>query len=63
MSNEQIKKEMEKIGIPRQNDEERFIYEAEIWHSEADELLIKVLRDLGYNELCDWWENGEKWYA
>ena len=63
MNSEEIKKEMVKIGIPPQNDDEWFIYDAEIWHSEADKLLIKVLRDLGYDELCNWWESGEKWYA
>ena len=57
MSSEEIKKEMIKIGMPSQN------CDPEIWHIEADELLIKVLRDLGYDELCDWWKSGKKWYA
>lgn len=57
MNSEEIKKEMVKIGMSSQNDD------PEIWHIEADGLLIKVLRDLGYDELCDWWENGKKWYA
>lgn len=57
MNSEEIKKEMVKIGIPPQE------FDVEGWHSEADELLIKVLRDLGYDELCDWWESGTKWYA
>ncbi len=57
MSNEEIKKEMVEIG------DGKGFYDVEIWHEEADKLLIKILRDLGYNELCDWWENGKKWYA
>lgn len=57
MNSEEIKKEMIKIGLISENTD------PEIWHKKADELLIKVLRDLGYNELCDWWENNTKWYA
>ena len=38
------------------------------WHNErghmnADELLVKVLRSLGYGELCDSYGRIEKWYA
>ena len=32
-------------------------------HGEADKLLCKTLRILGYNELVDWYDKVDKWYA
>lgn len=61
MNIEEIRKEMLKIG--KEANDDKFGFDRELWHIEADELLIKVLRDLGYDELCDWWESCHKWYA
>ena len=35
----------------------------EQFHSDADDLMCKILRDLGYGEGIDFFENHEKWYA
>jgi len=35
----------------------------EIAHGDADEILIKLLRSLGYDDICDLWYKVEKWYA
>lgn len=43
--------------------EYKYQWDAEKWHIEADELLIWVLRQEGYKELCDWFEEHEKWYS
>jgi hypothetical protein len=32
-------------------------------HSEADKILCEVLRELGYNDLIDAYEQVDKWYA
>ena len=32
-------------------------------HALADDALIVILRGLGYNSLCDRWEDLDKWYA
>jgi ABC-type uncharacterized transport system fused permease/ATPase subunit len=32
-------------------------------HALADEILVKLLRQLGYKELCDLYERVDKWYA
>lgn len=37
--------------------------DAEYNHSRADDLLVIMLRKLGYNELCDLYEEVDKWYA
>ena len=37
--------------------------DAEDKHWNADEILCKVLRSLGYGELSDAFEEIEKWYA
>ena len=36
-------------------------YECE--HLKSDGLLIELLRKLGYDEICDAYENVGKWYA
>ena len=36
-------------------------YEAD--HVKADDLLISLLRDLGYTETADAWAEVGKWYA
>lgn len=37
--------------------------DAEVSHDEADALLVKELRRLGYREAMDVFEKMEKWYA
>lgn len=37
--------------------------DTEAAHWEADMILIKFLRDLGYEKIADNWENIPKWYA
>lgn len=32
-------------------------------HAEADELMVEVLRSLGYGAGCDVYEKMSKWYA
>ena len=32
-------------------------------HLDADEVLVALLRSLGFNALADVWESVEKWYA
>ena len=32
-------------------------------HAEADEILLRVLRDLGCGLLVEEWEKVDKWYA
>ena len=58
----EIEKEMNKII---ENNKYNFCdeYDMETIHIDADALLCNVLRDLGYNELVDWFESLEKWYA
>lgn len=53
------KKEMKKID----KENEKYAYDVEVWHEQADELLCKVLRQYGENELVDWFEEHDKWYA
>lgn len=49
--------------------EMRFIYDRqdrsdiEADHIEADKLLLKMLRELGYGQGCDIFEEIDKWYA
>jgi hypothetical protein len=33
------------------------------WHAQADDVLVEVLRSLGYGELCDAYDEFPKWYA
>jgi hypothetical protein len=35
----------------------------EMAHVDADDLLVSLLRELGYQELADIYENVNKWYA
>lgn len=35
----------------------------EAGHAAADDILVRELRRLGYNTLCDLYEQVEKWYA
>jgi hypothetical protein len=35
----------------------------EIAHSDADDLLIELVRHLGYTQTADAWSNVDKWYA
>lgn len=32
-------------------------------HADADRILVTLLRQLGYKELCDLYESVDKWYA
>lgn len=32
-------------------------------HGDADRILIELLRELGYDHLCDLWAQVGKWYA
>lgn len=54
-----VKKEIKKID----KENEKYMYDVETWHQQADELLCKVLRQYGENELVEWFENHDKWYA
>lgn len=35
----------------------------EVAHSDADAILMELLRKLGYDDLCDLYEEVPKWYA
>lgn len=37
--------------------------DTEAAHAEADRILVTLLRQLGYKELCDLYEQVDKWYA
>lgn len=54
-----VNKEMEKID----KENEKYMYDCETWHIDADDLLCKVLRQYGENKLVEWFENHDKWYA
>lgn len=41
----------------------RGVAEIERAHSDADAVLVRALRLLGYGTLCDLWDDVEKWYA
>ena len=38
-------------------------YDAETAHVEADNILVRLLRDLGAGDLCDAFEALDKWYS
>lgn len=61
MNSEEMLREM--IRIDRKAKDDPFGFDCEKWHKEADALLIKILRDLGYDDVCDWFEHQDKWYA
>ena len=61
MNSEEIKKEMKRID--KMADHPKWGFDREQWHMDADALLINVLKDLGYDELCKWWEEMFKWFA
>lgn len=65
MTDEQAKELFKKILriAMKDVDKKEKITDLEDWHISADELLIKVLRCEGYDELCDWFEKHDKWYA
>jgi len=37
--------------------------DTEMAHHAADEVLLDLLRSLGFGEVCDEWEKVDKWYA
>lgn len=37
--------------------------DTEACHCDADDLMLKLLRDLGYGEACDIFEAMPRWYA
>ena len=37
--------------------------DSEIQHGWADDLMLKVVRDAGFDEVADWFKKLEKWYA
>ena len=59
MTPEEFKNEMQKISNQRG---EKFCDE-EITHSKADDLMCDLLRELGYGEGVDVFEDMPKWYA
>ena len=59
MTPEEFKNEMQKI---RNRLGEKYIDE-EIIHAEGDDLMCKLLRELGYGEGVDVFEDMPKWYA
>lgn len=59
MTPEEFKNEMQKISN-RQG--EKYI-DVEITHAEADDLMCEMLRELGYGEGVDVFEDMPKWYA
>ena len=38
-------------------------YDVETAHRQADDILVKFIRTLGYNQIADLFENIPKWYA
>ena len=59
MTPEEFKNEMQKI---RNRLGKKYIDE-EIIHAEGDDLMCKLLRELGYGEGVDVFEDMPKWYA
>ena len=55
MTPEEFTKEMKAVA--------KFPPDVEAGHSSGDELLCKVLRELGYGEGVEIFENMDKWYA
>ena len=37
--------------------------DTEVAHSNADDVLCKLLTDLGYGDVVEEWRKVEKWYA
>lgn len=59
MTKEEFAKQMEKIAENLNND----IYDEEVAHARADDLMIKCLYSLGYTEGVAIFEQMPKWYA
>jgi len=38
-------------------------FDTEVAHSKADDILCKLLRFLGHDDVVDEWDNVRKWYA
>lgn len=49
-------KKMEQIALDSE-------YEPEHYHIEADDLMMKFLKELGFNELVNAYDKVSKWYA
>ena len=59
MTPEEFKNEMQKIS----NQLGKNHCDEEITHAEADDLMCNLLRELGYGEGVDVFEDMPKWYA
>ena len=57
MTPAEFSEEMRKIYPTRETGDR------EVSHINADDLLVKVLRGLGYGEGCDIYEAAHKWHA
>lgn len=59
MTPEEFKNKMQKIS-----DQQGEVHvDIEITHAEADDLMCELLRELGYGEGVDVFEDMPKWYA
>jgi len=38
-------------------------FDAEFAHMAADEILVQLIRDLGFNRLANYFDDLEKWYG
>ena len=60
MSPEEFTSAMKAIADRPPN--KRGFVDTEVVHIDMDDLLVKVLRELGYGEGCDVFDGTEKWY-
>ena len=61
ISPEEFKKKMKELQI--KEDTRGTYFDREQMHIAMDELMCEVLRDLGYSEGVEIFENTGKWYA
>jgi hypothetical protein len=54
---------MEREEIIEELEQLKGWHDREMAHVEADQLLCKLLIELGYKDVVDAWENIDKWYA
>lgn len=58
---EEFKARMEELL--EKNQDERFGYDEENFHIDADDLLVETLTELGYGDGCKIFEEAPKWYC
>ena len=61
-----IKERIENVSVDNATELLKYIEDmcdTEMAHLYADEVLCRLLRNLGHNDIVDAYENIEKWYA